>query len=69
MVIDEHGNASSRGGVGGPESGFTTEQIEGWNEFSWANDEYQRLDDLQESEMDPDKRTEYIHQMQEAMEE
>jgi peptide/nickel transport system substrate-binding protein len=46
---------------------FTTEQIEGWNEFSWANDEYQRLDDLQESEMDPDKRAEYIHQMQEVM--
>jgi peptide/nickel transport system substrate-binding protein len=46
---------------------FTTEQIEGWNEFSWANAEYQRLDDLQESELDPDKRAEYIHQMQEVM--
>ncbi|RPI30502.1 MAG: ABC transporter substrate-binding protein, partial [Actinomycetota bacterium] len=46
---------------------FTTEQIEGWNEMSWANDEYQRLDDLQEKEMDPDQRAEYIHQMQEVM--
>ena len=46
---------------------FTTEQIEGWNEFAWANAEYQRLDDLQESELDPDKRAEYIHQMQEVM--
>jgi peptide/nickel transport system substrate-binding protein len=46
---------------------FTTEQIEGWNEFSWANAEYQRLDNLQEQEMDPDKRAEYIHQMQEVM--
>jgi hypothetical protein len=55
--------------TGGPESGFTTEQIEGWSEFSWANHEYRRLDDLQESEMDPDKRAEYIHQIQEAMKE
>jgi len=46
---------------------FTTEQIEGWNEFSWANDEYQRLDDLQAKEMDENRRVEYIHQMQEAM--
>ena len=46
---------------------FTTKQIEGWNEFSWANDEYQRLDELQATEMDPDKRAEYIHQMQEVM--
>jgi len=46
---------------------FTTEQIEGWNEFSWANDEYQRLDDLQESEMDPDKRAEHIWAMQQVM--
>lgn len=46
---------------------FTTDQIEGWNEFSWANDEYQRLDDLQTAEMDPQKRAEYIHRMQEVM--
>jgi len=46
---------------------FTTDQIEGWNEFSWANDEFQRLDDLQAKEMDADQRAEYIHQMQEVM--
>ncbi len=26
---------------------FTTDQIEGWNEFSWSNAEYDRLDTLQ----------------------
>jgi len=46
-----------------------TEQIEGWNEFSRANDEYQRLNDLQESEIDSDKRADYIHRIQAAMEE
>jgi peptide/nickel transport system substrate-binding protein len=46
---------------------FTTPQIEGWNEFSWANARYTELDQLQAIEMDPDQRAEYIHQMQEVM--
>jgi len=46
---------------------FTPAQIEGWNEFSWANDEYGRLDQLQAKEMDADKRAEYIHEMQQVM--
>jgi peptide/nickel transport system substrate-binding protein len=46
---------------------FTTPQIEGWNEFAWANARYTELDELQASEMDLDQRAEYIHQMQEVM--
>ena len=46
---------------------FTPAQIEGWNEFSWDNAEYGRLDELQAQEMDPDKRAEYIWQMQQIM--
>jgi peptide/nickel transport system substrate-binding protein len=46
---------------------FTTEQIEGWNEFSWANAEYSRLDKLQASAMDANTRADYIHQMQQVM--
>ena len=46
---------------------FTPAQIEGWNEFSWDNAEYGRLDELQAKEMDPDKRAEYIWQMQQIM--
>jgi peptide/nickel transport system substrate-binding protein len=46
---------------------FTTEQIEGWNEMAWDNAEYSRLDKEQAREMDPDKRAELIHQMQEVM--
>ncbi len=46
---------------------FTTDQIEGWNEFSWSNAEYDRLDELQTKEMDENKRAEYIHGMQAAM--
>ncbi len=46
---------------------FTTGQIEGWNEFAWANDEFSRLDMLQAGEMDQDRRAEYIHRMQEVM--
>jgi len=46
---------------------FTIPQIEGWNEFAWANTEYSELDELQSSEMDLDQRAEYIHQMQEVM--
>jgi len=46
---------------------FTTPQIEGWNEFAWANARYTELDELQASAMDLDQRAEYIHQMQEVM--
>jgi len=46
---------------------FTTAQIEGWNEFGWSNEEFDRLDVEQNQEMDPDKRAALIHQMQEAM--
>ncbi len=46
---------------------FTTGQIEGWNEFAWSNAEYDSLDELQASEMDADKRAEYIRQMQAVM--
>ena len=46
---------------------YTTAQIEGWNEYAWSNAEYDRLDGLQATEMDADKRADYIHQMQEVM--
>jgi len=46
---------------------FTTGQIEGWNEFAWSYAPFDELDVLQTAEMDPDKRAEYIHQMQQAM--
>ena len=46
---------------------YTTAQIEGWNEYAWSNPEYDRLDKLQASEMDLNKRAEYIHQMQAIM--
>ena len=46
---------------------FTPAQIENWNEFSWSNADYGRLDKLQASEMDPDMRAEYIHEMQQVM--
>jgi ABC-type transport system substrate-binding protein len=46
---------------------FTPEQIEGWNEFSWDNAEYGRLDKLQAQEMDVNQRAEYIWAMQQVM--
>ncbi len=46
---------------------YTTAQIEGWNEYAWSNTEFDRLDGLQASEMDPATRAGYIHQMQEVM--
>jgi peptide/nickel transport system substrate-binding protein len=46
---------------------FTSGQIEGWNEFAWSYAPFDELDTLQASEMDPDKRAEYIKQMQQAM--
>ncbi len=46
---------------------YTTAQIEGWNEYAWSNTEYDRLDKLQNEEMDPNQRAEYIKQMQQVM--
>jgi peptide/nickel transport system substrate-binding protein len=46
---------------------FSPAQVEGWNEFSWVNEEYGRLDKLQAKEMDADQRAQYIHQMQQVM--
>ncbi len=46
---------------------YTTAQIEGWNEYAWSNAEYDRLDELQAAEMDPNQRAEYIKQMQAVM--
>ncbi|NLE22250.1 MAG: ABC transporter substrate-binding protein [Actinobacteria bacterium] len=46
---------------------FTSRQIEGWNEFGWSNEDFDRLDTLQSAEMDQYKRAEYIKQMQAVM--
>jgi len=46
---------------------FTTDQIEGSNEFAWSNAEFDRLSVLQSQEMDEVKRAEYIHSMQQVM--
>jgi len=46
---------------------WTTDQIEDWNENAWSNAEYDRLNGLQATELDPDKRAEYIYQMQEIL--
>jgi len=46
---------------------WTTNEIENLNENAWSNEEYDRLCDLQDQELDADKRAEYIHQMQEVM--
>ena len=46
---------------------YTTAQIEGWNEYAWSNPEYDRLDKLQASDLDPTTRAEYIKQMQQVM--
>jgi peptide/nickel transport system substrate-binding protein len=46
---------------------YTTAQIEGWNEYAWSNAEFDSLDKLQAAEMDPEKRAEYIKQMQAVM--
>jgi len=46
---------------------WTTAQIEGWNENAWSNEEYDRLNTLQSQALDPDKRAEYVHQMQQIL--
>ncbi|MBM3146989.1 MAG: hypothetical protein FJ000_03735, partial [Actinobacteria bacterium] len=36
-------------------------------ENAWSNEEYDRLNTLQSQELDPDKRAEYVHQMQQIL--
>ena len=43
---------------------LTTSQIEGWSDTGWSNKEYDRLYEAQDSELDPVKRLELVHQMQ-----
>lgn len=46
---------------------FTTAQIENNNEFAWSNEEFDRLDEVQMTTIDPDERAEVVKQMQEVM--
>jgi len=46
---------------------FTTAQIENWNELAWSNKEFDRLDDLQSTTLDPNQRAEVIKQMQQVV--
>ena len=46
---------------------FTTAQIENNNEFAWSNEEFDRLDELQMTSLDPYKRAEVVRRMQEVM--
>jgi peptide/nickel transport system substrate-binding protein len=53
--------------VGQNYTSFTTSQIENNNEFAWSNKEFDRLDEVQMTTLDPDKRAEVIKQEQEVM--
>ncbi len=44
---------------------FRTEQIENQNDACWSNPEYDRLWEEQSQELDPQKRLEIVHRMQE----
>jgi peptide/nickel transport system substrate-binding protein len=46
---------------------FTTSQIENNNEFAWSNKEFDRLDEVQMTTLDPYQRAEVVKQMQEVM--
>ena len=46
---------------------FTTSQIENNNEFAWSNKEFDRLDEVQMTTLDPDKRAEVVKQQQQVM--
>jgi peptide/nickel transport system substrate-binding protein len=48
-------------------SWFITDQIEWWNDPCWSNAEFDTLADEQYGEMDPAKRLDMIHRMQEIM--
>ena len=43
---------------------LTTSQIEGWSDTGWSNAEYDRLYEAQDSELDPAKRLQLVHEMQ-----
>jgi peptide/nickel transport system substrate-binding protein len=43
---------------------LTTSQIESWSDTGWSNEEYDRLYEAQDSELDPVKRRELVHEMQ-----
>ncbi len=46
---------------------FTTDQIEGWNEMAWSNQQYDGLNELQNKTLDVNQRADYIRQMQQVM--
>jgi len=46
---------------------LTTAQIESWSDTGWSNEEYDRLYEAQDSELDPVKRLELVHQMQQIV--
>ena len=46
---------------------FTTSQIENNNEFAWSNKEFDSLDEMQMTTLDPDQRAEVIKQQQQVM--
>jgi peptide/nickel transport system substrate-binding protein len=43
---------------------LTTAQIESWSDTGWSNEEYDRLYEAQDSELDPAKRRELVYEMQ-----
>jgi peptide/nickel transport system substrate-binding protein len=46
---------------------LTTAQIESWSDTGWSNAEYDRLYAAQDSELDPVKRLELVHEMQQII--
>ena len=46
---------------------FTTQQINGWSDCAWSNPTYDKLFADQCKELDPAKRVEIIHQMQQLV--
>jgi len=46
---------------------FTKGQIEAWSDSNWSSDEYDRLYELQGTEIDPEARKDYIWQLQELV--
>jgi peptide/nickel transport system substrate-binding protein len=46
---------------------FCEEQIENWSDCNWSDPEYEELYKLQGAELDPAKRQEYIHRMQQIL--
>ncbi|RPI31026.1 MAG: ABC transporter substrate-binding protein, partial [Actinomycetota bacterium] len=46
---------------------FTADQIENWSDCNWTDPEYEELYKQQAVELDPTKRLEYVHRMQEIL--